>query len=319
MTGNTNRSLPAQSRERGYDRVLVPTDGSACARAGVRHGVRIAKGVGATVHAVHVVNVGSGLPSLELPNSSGTDEQRAAGQESIDEVAEYGEEAGVDVVTELVDGRPAAALQDYLADTDIDFVAMGTRGRSNIERHLLGSVTQRLVRTSPVPVMTVGTEAAPDTPADWGYNDLLLPTRGGDGAQLAIDHAVSLAARFDATLHVLYVVDIRSQAAKHDAYELDSLTDMLRSTVTDEVINRASEAGVDARAVVQQGSPHSAIQRYVDKHGVDIVVMGTHGRGRVERFLLGSITERTIRTTDVPVVTVRLDEWFDADPGDDPS
>ncbi|MFB6200422.1 MAG: universal stress protein, partial [Halorhabdus sp.] len=140
--------------------------------------------------------------------------------------------------------------------------------------------------------------------------DILLPTRGGDGSELAVDHAVSIAARFDATLHVIYVVDIRSQAAKHDTYELGELVDELRTAVTDVVTDRADEAGIDTRVAIQQGTPHSAIQRYAADHEVDLIIMGTRGRGRVEQFLLGSITERTIRTADVPVVTVRLDEWF---------
>lgn len=303
-----------------YEDILVPTDGSPCAHAGAKHGVRIARSVDATVHAVHVVNESSRLPLVESSQSSGeSEDDRTAGEQILAEVATYGGDAGADVVTELVDGTPAAALQDYLTDNDIDFVAMGTRGRSNIERHLLGSVTQRLVRTSPVPVLTVGTDGRRDVSTDRTYTDLLLPTRGGDGSELAIDHAISLAARFGATLHVLYVVDIRSQAAEHDTYELDSLTEELRAAVTDEIVETATNAGVETEAVIQQGTPHSAIQRYADGHGIDLIVMGTHGRGRVKRFLLGSITERTIRTANVPVVTVRLDEWFDADPMGDSS
>ncbi|MFB6250915.1 MAG: universal stress protein, partial [Halobellus sp.] len=231
----------------------------------------------------------------------------------VDEVVTFSEDAGVDVVTALVDGTPAEALQAYLSDNGIDLIAMGTRGRSNIERHLLGSVTQQLVRTSPVPVMTVGTAGGSDASVDRTYTDLLLPTRGGDGSELAIDHAISLAARFDATLHVLYVVDIRAQATKHETYELGSLTDKLHTNVTDEAVERATAAGVETRAVIQQGTPYSAIQRYTDDHDIDVIIMGTHGRGPVKQFLLGSITERTVRTADVPVVTVRLDEWFDAD------
>lgn len=318
MTENTTHNRPDQLR--GYDAVLVPTDGSESARVGARHGVRIARGLDATVHAVHVQSESARVPSLELSQSSTTsDNQRGTGEEFLTEVTRYGDEADVDVVTELLEGRPAETLQDYLTNNTIDFVAMGTRGRSNIERHLLGSVTQRLVRTSPVPVMTIGTDAGVTSPSDEGYTDLLLPTRGGDGSELAVDHAVNLAARFDATLHVLYVVDVRSQAAKHDTYELDQLADTLRAQVTDYAVERASATGVDVKAVIQQGTPHSALQRYASGHGIDLIVMGTHGRGRVERFLLGSITERTIRTADVPVVTVRLEEWFGADPGDSPS
>jgi len=314
MTGNSSRSQ--LERSRGYDDVLVPTDGSECARVGARHGIRIARGFGATVHVVHALNTGTGFSPLGTSHATAErDEQRSAGREIIDSVARLSDDAGVDVTTELIEGDPSEALQDYVTDSGIDFVAMGTRGRSNIERRLLGSVTERIVRTCPVPVLTVRTGNDLSTLKQQEYTDILLPTRGGDGSELAVDHAVSIAARFDATLHVIYVVDVRSQAPKHGTYELEKLVDELRAVVTDAVVDRADEAGIDSRAVVQQGTPHSAIQRYVDDRGIDLIVMGTHGRGRIEQFLLGSITERTIRTADVPVVTVRLDEWFAADGG----
>ncbi|MFB6127740.1 MAG: universal stress protein [Halolamina sp.] len=312
-----NTTHDGSERTRRYDTVLVPTDGSECARAGARHGVRIAHRLDATVHAVHVVNPDSGLTPFGLSHTApGRDEQRATGEEMIDGVAHLGDEVGVTVRTELIEGNPAESLHDYLMDNSIDFVAMGTRGRSDIERHLLGSVTERMVRTSPVPVLTVRTENDPATPVERDYTDILLPTRGGDGSELAVDHAVSIAAQFDATLHVIYVVDVRSQAAKRDTYELGELLDELRTIVTDAVTDRAGEAGIDTRVAIQQGTPHSAIQRYAADRGVDLIIMGTHGRGRVEQFLLGSITERTIRTADVPVITVRLDEWFSADGGE---
>ncbi len=315
MHGNSAHNQ--SERTRRYDTVLVPTDGSECARIGVRHGIRIANGFDATVHAVHVVDPGTGLTPLGLSQTaSGRDERRVAGEELIDSVARLGDEVGVPVRTELIEGDPTESLQDYLTDNGIDFVAMGTRGRSNIERHLLGSVTERMIRTSPVPVLTARTENDLATPVEEDYTDILLPTRGGDGSELAVDHAVSIATRFGATLHVVYVVDVRSQAAEHDTYELGELVDELRTAVTDAVTDRADEAGIDTRVAIQQGTPHSAIQRYAANHGVDLIIMGTHGRGRVEQFLLGSITERTIRTADVPVVTVRLDEWFSADGGE---
>ncbi len=305
---------PPSDRALTYDTVLVPTDGSECARVGARHGVRIAREFDATVHAVHALDTGAGLRSLDLPPSGqGRDQQRAAGEQILSDVAQLGDEFGVTVTTDLLEGDPAKTITDTLVDDGIDFVAMGTRGRSNLERHLLGSVTERVVRTSPVPVLTVRSETEPSIPVGQGYTDVLLPTRGGEGSELAVEHAASIAARFDATLHAMYVVDVRSQAAKHDIYDLEALVDELKTAVTDTVLDRADAAGVDARAVVQQGTPHSAIQRYADSTGIDLMIMGTHGRGPVEQFLLGSITERTIRTADVPVITVRLDEWFSAD------
>lgn len=297
----------------GFTDILVPTDGSECATAGVRHGIRLARGFDATVHFLYVVDRTTGRLPIGLPLSGeSTDELQQAGEKTLEESAALAHDAGVEVTTELMEGTPHERIQDYVTANYIDLVAMGTHGRTEIERHLLGSVTGKVVRTVSVPVLTVRSQAS-DESLDAGYTDILLPTRGGEGAELAARRAIAVAARFDATLHVLYVADIRSQATQHDTYEIESLVEKLHEEVTDEVVARAADAGVTATAVVQQGTPHSAIQRYTEEHDIDLVVMGTHGRGQVERFLLGSITERTIRTADPPVITVRLDEWFTAD------
>jgi nucleotide-binding universal stress UspA family protein len=92
---------------------------------------------------------------------------------------------------------------------------------------------------------------------------------------------------------------------------VDAVIDALEregETAVDAVAARCTDAGVASETAVLVGTVHRAIQEYADEHDVDLVVMGTHGRQGVERFLLGSVTERTVRTSDVPVLTVRADD-----------
>jgi nucleotide-binding universal stress UspA family protein len=73
------------------------------------------------------------------------------------------------------------------------------------------------------------------------------------------------------------------------------------------VIQQAEAAGVNTiEGVVAQGAPHQAILDYVDEHDIDLVVMGTHGRTGLDRYLLGSVTEKVVRLSDAPVLTVRM-------------
>lgn len=87
----------------------------------------------------------------------------------------------------------------------------------------------------------------------------------------------------------------------------DEVTDVLehegRSTV-EEVAQRAAERDVDVVDAVVQGDPHEAIVEYVDDHGIDLVVMATHDRTGLDRHLLGSTTDRVIRTVSIPVLAV---------------
>jgi len=141
------------------------------------------------------------------------------------------------------------------------------------------------------------------------YDTILVPTDGSDGANAALRHAVDVARRYDATLHVLYVVDDRMSPVDRemDRDEVLRLLERADETPTAPALERAREANVSATDAIRVGVPHEVIREYVDEHDVDLVVMGTHGRTGLEHALLGSTTERVVRTVDVPVLTVRLD------------
>lgn len=143
------------------------------------------------------------------------------------------------------------------------------------------------------------------------YDDLLVPTDGGDHADRAAAHAGYLAERFDATVHVLGVVDVRAAAGAFDAGGVDeAFVDDLRErarAAVDAVADSLTEGGRGdrVRTAVERGAAAETILEYVDDRGVDLVAMGTHGRRGVERLVTGSVTERVVRLSDVPVVTTR--------------
>jgi nucleotide-binding universal stress UspA family protein len=141
------------------------------------------------------------------------------------------------------------------------------------------------------------------------YDVILVPTDGSPAAERAVDHAVELAAKFDATVHTLYVVDVALYSSLEAG--VDAVIEALEEegrTAVDAVASRCAEAGVAAETTVLVGTVHRAIETYVTDNDVDLVVMGTHGRKGIERFLLGSVAERTVRTSSVPVLTVSLDD-----------
>ena len=138
------------------------------------------------------------------------------------------------------------------------------------------------------------------------YDAILVPTDGSPAAERAVAHALELASTFDATVHALYVVD----AALYSSLEagIDSVIEALEDdgeAAVEAVKSRCEAAGIGAETAVLVGTVHRSIRDYGDEHDIDLVVMGTHGRQGIERFLLGSVTERTVRLSDVPVLTVR--------------
>lgn len=292
-----------------YDAVLVPTDGSPEAEYAAHYAVALAGTTGATVHVLSVVDEslyprGSVL-SDDLVQESLEAAREEAG-EAVDRVAEMAAPE-TNVVTEVRRGVPAETIRSYAADHDVDIVVMGTHGRTGLKRYFIGSVAEEVVRTADAPVLTVRRQT--EEPAATDVSRVLVPTDGSDASMAAVDHAIDVAATYDATLHTLYVVDQRALAAYYDTGPMiGDLIDNLTSVgenATEAVRERASEREVAVETTVLQGIPPAAIDEYVEENEIDLVVMGTHGRTGVERYLLGSVTERVVRTSEVPVLTVR--------------
>ncbi|QLH84490.1 universal stress protein [Halosimplex pelagicum] len=140
------------------------------------------------------------------------------------------------------------------------------------------------------------------------YDEILYPTDGSDGADAALEHALTLATAMDATLRVLYVVDttyLGSGAA--EATTVESLRTASEEVVA-ETVETVTDRGVEATGEIREGEPYREILADAEETGVDAVVMGTHGRRGLDRYLLGSVTEKVVRAADVPVLTVRLAE-----------
>ena len=143
------------------------------------------------------------------------------------------------------------------------------------------------------------------------YECILVPTDGSAATRGAIEHAVDLAAEHGATIHALYVVNSASFASLpvESSWEnVASLLDEEGAAALDDVENTASEHGVPVERVLLEGNPSREIVRYAEREDCDLVVMGTHGRGGIDRLLLGSVAEKVVRSSAVPVLTVRVDE-----------
>lgn len=140
------------------------------------------------------------------------------------------------------------------------------------------------------------------------YDKILLPTDGSEGAEVAVEDAINLAERYDAELHVLYVADVRVDTAAEAISNIMGQMEDIGEEATDSIRQEAEENGIDTVAEVSRGIPHMEINSYTEENGIDLVVMGTHGRSGLDRLLLGSVTEKIVRTSSVPVMTVRRGE-----------
>ena len=134
------------------DTVVIATDGSESVTRAVRVALDLARRFDAAVHALYVVDTGEVESSPEELRDELHGALESQGEEALDAVRDH---ADRDLVTAVREGRPAAEITEYAREQDVDVVATGTRGRHGENRFLIGSVAERVVRSCPVPVLTV--------------------------------------------------------------------------------------------------------------------------------------------------------------------
>jgi len=141
------------------------------------------------------------------------------------------------------------------------------------------------------------------------YDRIVVPTDGSTAVRKAVHHAIDLADAVDAAILPIYVIDMRmSYHGIFSSQDLEKFEDVGEEAVS-WVEEAAEERGVETAAPeVRRGVPFEAINTYADEANADLVVMGTHGRTGIDRFLLGSTAENMVRSSDVPVMTVRMKE-----------
>lgn len=169
------------------------------------------------------------------------------------------------------------------------------------------------------------------------YDHILYPTDGSEAADTVIDHVTSLAEQYDSRVHILNVVDSdhseSSMTLKKDAEGnwktgmvsrgrgedqggmsqdkidiLDLLEEEGEELVEDIAGRLSQDEGIKTKTACRRGKPHRVINSYAEDNDIDLIVMGTHGRSGVSRQLIGSVTEKVIRTSETPVLTARKNQ-----------
>ncbi len=288
-----------------YDTILVPTDGSDHAVRAAEHARYLARTFDATIHVVTVVDVEAAGGAFDAGgvDEAFVDRLESEGERTVGEIESLLDDAEA-VETAVLRGEPSEAILEYAAEHDAELLAMGTHGRTGVRRYVAGSVTERVIRLADAPVLTV---RATERSSASDYDDLLIPTDGSEPAAAAVDHGLEIAGRTGARVHAVNVVDVGGLGATPDYTVPAELLSELRSqgeAATEAVADRARDAGLEATTAVKEGHPARDIVQYADDNDVDLVAMGTAGRTGLNRYLLGSTTERVVRHAEQPVLAV---------------
>jgi nucleotide-binding universal stress UspA family protein len=284
-----------------YENILLPFDGSEGAAEALHHASEIAHWADATIHVVYVAD--TARDSVTVVEGHTVDALVQQGEEIVDEAARTLETLGSSYDTDIVQGNPAPTIVEYAERYDQDLVVMPTHGREGVSRYLLGSVSEKVVRLSSIPVLTVRMQ--PDEELTFPYENVLIPTDGSTAATHAAEYLVEFAAALDATVHVLSVVENSTPGPDLRSTGSEAKNEQAATDAVETVVSAAETRGVtDIVRHVEHGSPVEEILDSIESNDVHVLGMGTTGRRGTERILLGSVAEKTVRSAPVPVMTV---------------
>ncbi len=292
-------------------KILFPTDFSQAANQALPHALKIAQKYEADINVLHVATLYSDDPNA--PGYQQVDEgnfkeyiEKSLGE--IHQAVESSQKVATEVVREVA---PATGILDFIEEKGIDLTVMGTHGHSALAHFFLGSVTERVVRHAPCPVLTVARDRKeyrniPD------YQNIVVAFDFSEHSKQAAREARDMATRYGARLQALYVVEQEVHPAfylkwkESIARELPQIAEeakeSLRSTLGEEDFQ-----DLDVHVKIGDGKAHAEISKFARANQVDLIVMGTHGLSGLDRMLLGSTTERVVRIASCPVLTFKLD------------
>jgi nucleotide-binding universal stress UspA family protein len=296
-------------RSEEMNRIIVPLDGSGTSESAVRYGALLARTLDRPLLLVHIIDTNHLIDSRALAMlPDRTQMARYLGDVAVRE----GIEATVEI--EVIDGSPAEELLRLAGDEPDGMIVMTTHGRGGLGRIMLGSVADRLVRDGTAPVVLIRAAAGATPPSR--LTNLIVTLDGSELAERALPMAIRLARHSGATLRLLRIVEpLWTTPAAGYPPELtwlgsDDIERITEEIETDAVIylDRAAaslrEDGIDARPVVAFGKPADEIARVQAETEPDLILMASHGRSGLRRWLLGSVTTSVIHHASAPLLVV---------------
>ncbi len=297
--------------------ILCPVDFSEFSRHALDCAVRLARWEHAHVVALHVfvnwpaVDVVPSLSNNTLTPISLKDVDGDAVRRVLREfVAPYAKEH-VKVETLVVESP--AVHREILAQADLihaDVIVIGSHGRSGFQRLLLGSLTEKVLRTARCPVMVVpaGATSVGET-SHRPFTRILCPVDFSCDALAALSRACDLARQAEAAVTALNVIDVPAALYEMPGFDIDryrrEAVSRSRARLS-ELISDDSARGLEV--IVSEGRPDQEILRLAAERSMDLIVMGVSSRHAVDLAVFGSTTHRVVRGSPCPVLTIRHEE-----------
>ncbi len=291
-------------------KILIPTDGTPCSEHATRVAFELAKRLKARVLLTHIADERGTSPFSERRGV-----RQRFGKVMLEYWVDEAERLGLFANYMLDSSRNVIeSIVNMARDEHCDLIVMGTHGREGFPRLVQSSVAQGVLRNTPLAVMLVHHTPRPFEPL---FQRILVPIDGDEISDIALEHATKLAQALKATLEVLHVIpDVpansknfrsTSQDVQRFVNEAENESHKIIAHAWAEI--RSSEVEPNRIEVFETHSNGAKIQDVILRHAkqrkIDLIVMGTHTRTGLARFVMGSVAEGVVHHTSLPVLLVR--------------
>ena len=296
-----------------FERILIPLDGSPRAERILDQIGRILPKEYSEVILLQVVDLPLMIKGAEPAIQSDTDGlrllQREEARKYLDGVGRRlsGSVAGTSI--EVAEGSPAETILRKARSLKATMIAMTTHGRTGMARWALGSVAEKVARGSDVPLLLLrsfGPESAAVSPQTLTFRRILVPLDGSPAAVSAVAAAKELAQLFGAEVLLLHAeFPYILPGPELGSYPTPIPSPAEKDPVTEKASDELIGAGIRVQRLTEVGDPASVILDQSQAAHADLIVMATHGRSGIARWVLGSVAERVLRGARIPLLLVR--------------
>lgn len=296
-----------------FSKILVPLDGSKLAERALEPALALGRKYKGEALLLRVpIPEPALIPSVDgyaaylssLSDRVRDDEWRDC-ESYLTAIRKANEDEALFLRTEVAAGDVAEVILDTAIEKKIDLIVMSTHGYSGITRWVLGSVTEKVLAHAPCPVLIIRSPQP--------IRSVLIPLDGSELAECALPPGLELATRFDCPVTLLRVVD---ELTGFERMQLGVGGQDLANRLQDGMCHEAeryleglvasqAEGGLSIQKAAAIGPTASRLLDYAEKHNIDLIVMATHGRSGLARWVYGSVTEKVLRSAHCSMLVIR--------------
>ena len=294
------------------ENIICTTDFSEVSNQAVTFGIALAKEFGAKLYLCHVIELSS-VAMYGEGFSDPLEQERILTNYAHEHLTGLIDDQSIDWEPLTPMGHTADEIARAAEEKNADLVISATHGRSGLKRLVLGSVTERLMRTLPCPLFVVrGLERdyVADLNEDLDFHKVLVGCDFSSDSALAFQYGLSLAQEFQSEVHLAHVIEpaaykdlLKPAREEKEEFQRDlrkKLSEKLTGMVPEEAHNWCTP-----KTTLLAGQPHEELTKYAVVHDIDLIVLGVRGHSLVETLFVGSTTDRVVRQAPCSVLSVR--------------